>query len=53
MPLGALVYFMNEKIYKHAKVEKNDKKKLGRGVRLIFIGPFEQFVAKERRLEKR
>ena len=30
---------MNEKIYKNAKVEKLTKK-VGRGVRLIVIGPF-------------
>ena len=30
---------MNEKFYKNAKVEKLNKK-VGRGVRLIVIGPF-------------
>ena len=39
LKLSCFLYFMNEKFNKNAKVEKLTKK-MGRGVRLIVIGPF-------------
>ena len=38
LKLWCFLYFMNEKFNKNAKVEKLTKK-VGRGVRLIVIGP--------------
>ena len=40
LKLWCFLYFMNEKFNKNAKVEKLTKK-VGRGVRLIIIGPFQ------------
>ena len=37
--IWCFLYFMNEKFNKNAKVEKLTKK-VGRGVRLIVIGPY-------------
>ena len=47
LKLRCFVYFMNEKFNKTAKVE-NLTKKVGRGVRLIVIGPlvFQTFLCR-------
>ena len=43
LKLLCFLYFMNEKFNKNAKVEKLTKK-VGRGVRLIVIGPLHQLI---------
>ena len=43
LKLWCFLYFMNEKFIKNAKVEKLTKK-VGRGVRLIVIGPFKGMI---------
>ena len=50
LKLWCFLYFMNEKFNKNAKVEKLTKK-VGRGVRLIVIGPFDSNVLVEQMIK--
>ena len=45
LQLWWFLYFMNEKFNKNVKVEKLTEK-LGRGVRLIVIGPYKKLIGR-------